>query len=376
MVKLDLSKNWTIHAAAQTDGSAAKEPALELAKYCGLLREQAGLKQGQPQVTEAASNSLSAPIILLKAAGGNPDRNGFSWQFKNERIEIFGDSVRGLWNGVFDFLAALGIKWPNPGQEGLPQAREDGASMVFPLKSDRASTPSLSSAQERKRLFIDGKTSAKERARIAKWAARNKYDALVFSLSDKVLKGGDRSAEYVKLVKHYALIVEAGGCDFSLLLPRRLFLFHRDLFRMELGRRKSSPHFCPTNPQTTSRITEQTRYLFSRVMPQMTVPRVFHLLPDEGQENTWCACPACRAFSPAEQNLIAVNSAADALAGIDPDAQLSFFDLGMELDADEPQVDEPKVNKLQVNEPQVDEPQVRGITPRKNMFRLFSPVAG
>ena len=207
----------------------------------------------------------------------------------------------------------------------------------------------LKQAQSRKRFFIDRKTSSKERHKIVIWAAENNYNTLVFSLNDKFFKRRNDRADYVKQIKRYAFFIEAGGRDFSLLLPSRLFLFHRDLFRMELGKRKAKPHFCPTNPETTSRIIEQARYLFSRVMAGITAPRVFHLLPDEGHENTWCACPACRAFTPAEQNLIAVNSAADALAGLDPDAWLSFPD----FDADE----------------------LKGIAPRGNMFRL-SPPAG
>jgi hypothetical protein len=94
---------------------------------------------------------------------------------------------------------------------------------------------------------------------------------------------------------------------------------------MEQGRRKSSPHFCPTNPKTTSIIAENAHTWFTHSMKAVTVPRIFHLLPDEGSENIWCACPACRAFSPAEQYIIAVNSAADILAEIDPDAHLAVY---------------------------------------------------
>jgi hypothetical protein len=82
-------------------------------------------------------------------------------------------------------------------------------------------------------------------------------------------------------------------------------------------------------------------------MKAVTIPRIFHLLPDEKYENTWCACPACRAFSPAEQNIIAVNSAADALAALDPDARISFLDYN-------------------------NEPEKATVPPRKNMFCLMN----
>jgi hypothetical protein len=51
----------------------------------------------------------------------------------------------------------------------------------------------------------------------------------------------------------------------------------------------------------------------------------FHLWPDRGWENAWCSCPTCRAFSPPEQNLIALNAAADVLKKIKPEGRLSYY---------------------------------------------------
>jgi hypothetical protein len=198
--------------------------------------------------------------------------------------------------------------------------------------------------QERNRLFLKTKTGVKERIETIKWAAMNNYDTIVFPLVE--CSSGLRR-EYIKLTKKYNLNIEAGGREISLLLPRSMFLFHRDLFRMEQGRRKKAHHFCPTNHESTAIIMEQARKLFSRCMKSVTIPRIFHLLPDEKHENTWCACPACRAFSPAEQNIIAVNSAADALVKLDPFALLSFLDYN-------------------------NEPEKAGVAPRKNMFSLMN----
>jgi len=198
--------------------------------------------------------------------------------------------------------------------------------------------------QTRKRLFIDKKTGGKERLKTVKWAVDNGYDTLVFSLNDRFFKSKSKNVKYRKLMKYHSFNIEAGGRDFSLLLPKSLFLFNHNLFRMEQGKRKPSHHFCPTNPKTTAIVAKRARSLFARAMREVTNPRVFHLLPDEGHETVWCACPACRAFSPTEQNIIAVNTAADALAKLDPDARLSFYDFGTE-------------------------PEAEGVSPRKNMFR-------
>ena len=199
--------------------------------------------------------------------------------------------------------------------------------------------------KERKRLFIDRKTGAKERLETVKWAVENNYDTLVFSLGDKFFKSKNKNIKYKKLIKYHSINIEAGGRDFPLLLPKRLFLFHRNLFRMEQGKRKAAPHFCPTNPKTTAIIAKRARALFARAMKETTPPRVFHLFPDEGYESVWCACPACRAFNPAEQNIITVNTAALSLAKLDPDARLSYYDFGAE-------------------------PVAEGVAAGKNMFRL------
>ena len=176
----------------------------------------------------------------------------------------------------------------------------------------------------RKRLFINKKTNTKEREKTIRLAVENGCNTLVFSMDDRYFK--NENSKYINLIKNYALNVEAGGREMSLLLPRSKFLFNGDLFRMAQGRRKADHHFCPTNPKTIAIISENSKNLFQQIMEKVTTPRIFHLLPDEGHENTWCACPACRAFRPAEQYMLAVNTVADILAKFDPEARLFYID--------------------------------------------------
>jgi hypothetical protein len=185
--------------------------------------------------------------------------------------------------------------------------------------------------QIRKRLFISRKTGSGERAKIIKWAIENGYNTLVFPLDDKFFRGW--GGKYIKLAKRFAFYIEAGGHDLPLLLPRHLFLFNRGLFRMEQGKRKMNTHFCPTNPKTISIITKRAKKLFIRAMQKATPDRVFHLLPDEDCENIWCQCPPCRAFRPVDQYMIAVNTTADVLAKLDPQAKLSYIDFDTEPEA-------------------------------------------
>ena len=195
--------------------------------------------------------------------------------------------------------------------------------------------------QIRKRLFIDDKMSSWERAKTIYLAVENGCNTVVFSFNDKYFNNGIK--RYKKLINTYALTIEAGGRDLSLLVPKKLFHSNRELFRMDQGVRKKDHHFCPTNPQTIRLISENAQKWFDRILQKTALPRIIHLLPDEGHENTWCACPACRAFSPAEQYLIAVNTVADVLAKFDRDARLCYIDFDTEPDAE-------------------------GISPRKNMI--------
>ena len=176
----------------------------------------------------------------------------------------------------------------------------------------------------RKRLFINKKISEKEREKTIRLAVENGCNTLVFSMDDRFFK--KENSKYAGLIKNYSLNTEAGGRDLPLLLPKRKFFFNSGLFRMTQGIRKPDHHFCPTNPKTIALLSERCKIFFDRVMEKVSVPRVFHLLPDKGHENTWCACPACRAFRPAEQYMIAVNAAADILAACDPDALLLYID--------------------------------------------------
>lgn len=185
---------------------------------------------------------------------------------------------------------------------------------------------------ELRRIVAGGKRSAKEWEWLIESAAQNGYEALVISLGEKSLwKKINQGKGIFRIAEHCHMVIEAGGWDFSLLLPRKKFFSHRDLFRMEHGRRTAKYHFCPTNPATTEIIKKESAKLFSRV----TNAAVFHLWPDKGHEKEWCACPACRAFSPAEQNRIAINSAASVLARIAPQAQLCYLEIAEEAEEED-----------------------------------------
>jgi hypothetical protein len=268
------------------------------------------------------------PVIVLNAEQGAAS-NGFSWRFGIGRIEIFAASERGLCNGIYDFLAALGVKWPKSGGETLPPPHPDHP-LEYPLKSASAYQPSVKDPAQRRRLVITRETPLKNRGALVIWAARNGIDALALPLWERQSIGrsagkirGNRES-LMNLAKQYAMHVEAGGWDLAGLVPRRNFFFRREVFRMDEGKRIKQYNFCPTNPDTIGILKEEARRRFQYWIGAKT--EIFHLWPDRGAEHTWCSCPSCRAFSREEQNRIAVNTAADILAEINPEAAISYYE--------------------------------------------------
>ncbi|MDR2258753.1 MAG: hypothetical protein LBE14_06355 [Treponema sp.] len=325
MVFFNVSREWVILSSA-----AARTGADEIAHYLYQLRSRGGLSLGPPPVEDAAGPAPadSVPLIVLNSGetGGGRNRNGFSWRLGTDRLEIYGDSDRGLLNGVFDFLDALSIRWPEPEREELPPP-----AVSYPLARDKAYSPSAASPDELPRLFADGKQKPKDRKKLFRWAARNKIDVVVFSLKDSGLRipagsGAAAKKSPFEMAKQYALILEAGGWDLSLLVPRWLFPFRRELFRMESGKRTWRFNFCPTNPETITLLKKEAARIFRGILDASPEILIWHLWPDLGHETTWCSCPACRAFSAEDQKRIAVNAVADVLAELAPQARLSLLE--------------------------------------------------
>ncbi|MDR0554789.1 MAG: DUF4838 domain-containing protein [Treponema sp.] len=337
MICFDVSRTWTI--ILPLDAPAALKGGEELSLAIERMRILAGLTIAPPVIADASGASPEGPLIVLNAERGGR-RNGFSWRLGQERLEIYGDSGRGLCNGIFHFLAALGMRWPSPGAEGeiqaeFPENFRRNFRWEYVLRNGgghKKSDPGPA-----RRIVFTGKESPWERKAAIVWAARNQIDAVVFPLveinraftSSSGTPAGSTAGSTAGSLESsllpaasYDLAVERGGWELSRLLPRRYFLFHRELFRMERGKRVKEHHFCPTNPDTIVIARAEAERLF-RAYPDTGI---FHLWPDEGFEYTWCACPTCRAFSPEEQNRIAVNIAAEALAGINPQARLSYYE--------------------------------------------------
>jgi hypothetical protein len=289
----------------------------------GLLSALNGGRPEPPRIVKAFDQmpGETVSVIVLNCGSTILQRNGFAWRARPERVEIFGESERGLCNGIYSFIAAMGISWPEPGEEKLPKA---GAGLAY----NNAGEPSRHEENplaSYRRFVPAGKSELgvmlKNSEAFAAWAGRSRYDALVIPLAAFV-STGQEIKQLEKFAGEYGIALEAGGYDLSSLLPRKNFFLHRDYFRMEDGKRKKDHHFCPTNPDALSLINKEAEELFRAARGV----KVFHLWPDKGAETAWCSCPTCRAFTTQEQNRIGVNAAADILATLNPNALITFYE--------------------------------------------------
>ena len=324
------TKKWAI--IIPPDMSQVEKSAADLSRCIALLTQAvkgnplAGEIEKKPEIFRAfdpmPNDDFS--LIVLNCDNSCSSRNGFEWRAGSERVEIFGESLRGLCNGIYSFLAALGISWPLVGQEKLP-------SQGVSLKCNNVCEPSLfdgdnPAAAPFKRFMPSGlreiKTILSKSEAFVTWAARNCYDAIILPLAVFASKKSVNSLNSLrKCAGDYGIVLEAGGRDFSTFVPRKYFLFHRDYFRMEDGQRKKDYHFCATNPDAIRIIGKEGEKLF-RAAREI---KVFHLWPSE---TAWCSCPSCRAFSTEEQYHIGINAVADVLATVNPEAVVSFFKTG------------------------------------------------
>jgi hypothetical protein len=325
----DISAGWAVLAPFPLFPAAE-----DLARCIAALRKRDGLDKEAPPILDAAGPAPedSIPVVVLNRGDGLSDQGGHAWRIGRGRVEIYGDSLRGLCNGIYAFLGALGFSWPEPAGECLPPRQEDrGAGPgIYPLPDRSFLVRSDPAPERRRRLVVPSSAANKEIPLLGRWAARNRIDALVFSLRDRRFPGlwgvpgfqrTARSRVVTELENNWGLVIERGGWDLSALVPRRLFFFKRELFRMEGGRRIQSHHFCPTNPEAIALLRRLP--LEKAAEGADRPPRIYHLWPDRGAEHLWCACPACRAFMPREQIRLAVNAAAAAAVEKDPLARIS-----------------------------------------------------
>jgi hypothetical protein len=182
MPEIDISRNWAVLAPGDPASTFA---AKEIVRIFARLRPDAGIFPVMAPVFDAAGNvpEDDRPVIVLNA-GDDPEgrTNGFSWRAGPERVEIIGVSGRGLLNGVFSFLAALGMGWPEPGVElCAPQ----GKAPFFSLQSRGEYRRSVSDPAGTKRIAVSGSLEYARQRELLLFAVRSLCDAVILPLAEK-----------------------------------------------------------------------------------------------------------------------------------------------------------------------------------------------
>jgi hypothetical protein len=331
-MELDFSFPWRIvppvpdDKAAETSfpaPSATDEPvsfaAAELAAVLGRMVEGPSRRDDEPARVAALTRgdgSESAHVIFLhvgtpKAGKRTPRAAPFSWRAEPERVEIYGETGRGLVRGIYDFLDALGARWVEPGPHGERLPRGPRLELA---RASRRSPEGESAAT----LILGHAVYFLRWREYLTWAARAGYTAVFVHTTSEALAFGaiparlyerDR-AEFERVARRLGLAIELGGHHLSSFLPRSNFKSDPALFRMQSGNRSPDSNFCASNPRSLE-IVARNFASFALSHPEVDV---FHAWPDDLPGGGWCSCPDCARLSPAAQSLAVARVLADALA--------------------------------------------------------------
>ena len=219
MDSFDVSAPWVILAPFPLI------PAVEdLARCISALRRRDGMGKNAPAIVDAAGPAPedSVPIVVLNMEDAGLERGGYTWRAGPGRVEIYGDSRRGLCFGIYSFLAGLGFSWPEPGRELLPVQPGAGEGGLYPLKERSVYVRSNPAPECRRRLVIPPNTPGREILALGRWAGRNGVDALIFSLRDKRFRRAKKNpADKItaELEKDWGLLSNGGAGTLAFLCP-------------------------------------------------------------------------------------------------------------------------------------------------------------
>ncbi len=277
--------------------------AQELAKYIRAIT------QAELPIINAASPGPHE-IMVDSAEGG---RDGFDLTVTRDRITIHGHTPRGALYGAYQLLEDLGCRWYYIGQLG------EVVPMAASLRLPHQTTTQSASFRERSVMvaypfYYD---------RFEEWidflAKRRINNLVIYGQSLDWWKS--TRARYLPLLQARNMILEFGGHILPNFVPRQLFELHPEYFRMnEKGERVKEHNFCP-NSGALEVLKNGVREYFAQ-LPEITY---FHVWADDLTDGGWCRCPKCRALSPADQNLIAMNAVAEVLAPVNPQASLALL---------------------------------------------------
>jgi len=310
MIQIDFSLDW--HIVSSLSDPVAAQAAMELGDT---LQRITG--RSFPVVAEPLDGK---PAIVLSHGDGEDD--GLRWHATPNSIELHGHNPRGLLYAVYSLLETLGCRWVAPGMAGERIPHD----VRFDLPEKPVmETPSLSG----RCLIVGHYAFMKDVEDWIIWAARNRLNTIFLHVIDDPLALGAapenqwqaHKATAVPLARQRGMTIEHGGHGLTSLLPRKLFKQMPHAFRYHNGKRTPDHNFCPTSVEGLAVIRQNAKAYF-RAHSEVDV---FHLWPDDIPGGGWCECEHCRAYTPGEQSLMAINAIAEVLEQVNPKAQVAFL---------------------------------------------------
>jgi hypothetical protein len=205
-MELDFSEEWRVlHASAPGSESAPSAfAAAELAAVLGRMGCRPPVPGGEGDTER---------IIVLHAGSRKTEgRRSYSWRASADRVEIYGADGASLLAAVYDFLGALGARWPAPGAEGerLPA----GPSLRLGADEGSSNREALPAA-----LALGHGAFLERYEDYLAWAARAGYSSILIRVTrnDLALEGAPERlyeslrAGIAKLARRLGLSLELGG---------------------------------------------------------------------------------------------------------------------------------------------------------------------
>lgn len=265
---------------------------------------------------------LQAPSRLTRIElTHGPDGEGFAWSHAGGVVRITADGPRAALYAAYDLLEALGFAWPASSDELtiVPETPNE-------LPSER---PRQQPALAGRSLILGHHAFMADAEHWIRWAARNRLNTIFFHTDEHGAglgaiprvqweAGRERA---VALARSYGMTLELGGHGLPTLLPRGDFAAHPERFPVRGGRRDGRYNLNVRDPGAIEAIKANARAWFAG-NPGFDV---YHLWPDDLADGGWCEEAAAEGFSASDQAMLAINAVADALAELDPSAQLAYL---------------------------------------------------
>ena len=272
----------------------AVSEAVRLLDGCGITVEKIN--------TESSKSCLFLQLSVSGHASKKPEMHdketnydAYRFTVSNADLTISSTAAKGILNGVYDLAERMGylFLYPGPDGEWVPSfeqvaALTTGDEFVSPRFPYRG-------------VFWEGKNADDftDEAWL-RFYAKLRFNALRHEIDD------------LPLAEELGLRLEVGGHDLTKLVSREHFDEHPEWYRMVQpvdfgGQRSNDLNYSVTNEEARSVVKKN----FRAELNTLTGIHAVHKWPDDLPGGGWCYSPTSRAFSPADQALLAMRCLAE-----------------------------------------------------------------